>query len=180
MTDKKTRLALLKLARKAIISSEDDKALDALSKPKIVNEKKGVFVTIMVGDGLHGCIGNLDAIDVHTGVIRYALFAAFNDPRFPPLQKKEFSKMKLHINLLGKPYKIDFKDTSELINKIKGKGVIVKKGFYSATFLPSVWEDLPEPESFLTHLCIKAGLAGDEWQHKGIEVEVYDSEEFSE
>jgi len=180
MTNKKTQKALLELARKAIMNAENDKVLQKLSSPKIINEKKGVFVTIMVDDQLHGCIGNLDAIDVHSGVIKYAIFAAYNDPRFPPLKKQEFSRMKLHINLLSQPKSLDFKDEKDLLKKIKGKGVIIKKGFSSATFLPCVWDDLPEPGSFMGHLCMKAGLPADEWKHPGLEVQVYDSEEFSE
>ena len=75
------------------------------------------------------------------------------------------------------------KDADDLLAKLEaGKhGLIIHKGYAGATFLPAVWEELPEKEEFLANLCMKAGLRPDEWKNAaGMKFEVYEAEEFGE
>ena len=179
--DDKTRKKLLELARNAIINVGNEKKLSELSKQKIVEKKSGVFVSVYVDDDLRGCIGSLESIDLHEGVIRHALLAAYRDGRFLPIMPHEFSRMKIHINILTEAKQLAFKDYKDLLKKLNKKdGYIIEKGYRKATFLPSVWEQLPKKEEFLEHLCIKAGLAPDEWKKPGMKVYNYGSKEFSE
>ena len=102
-------------------------------------------------------------------MIENAIHAAFDDYRFSPLSKNELSKIKIEISVLSIPRKIEFKNEKELLGKIDNKmGIIVKKGFNSATFLPQVWEQISDPKSFLEHLSIKAGLEKDAWKNSDI------------
>ena len=168
----KERKELLEIARAAIIGREIP-----LAK---IRKKAGVFVSVYVDGELHGCIGNLQAGDVVELVIDNAQNAAFRDSRFSKLTNSEMGKMKININVLSDPKEISYENNNDLIKKIKGKGVILSFGYHKATFLPSVWDQLPEAEEFLGHLCMKAGLDMDEWKKGALKVQVYQSEEWGE
>ena len=180
MIDAKLKRVMLKLARDTITHVEDHAALDELRKRPIVKMESGVFVSVYVQDDLRGCIGNLDSRDVHESIIRNALYAAYHDSRFPPIRPDEYSSMKVHVNILTKPSPLIYKNADDLVGKIKNKGITIHRGNHEATFLPSVWEQLPVPEEFLGHLCMKAGLPPGDWKQPGLSVEYYESEEFSE
>ena len=192
---KKEKQYLLKLARSieyyldsGSILKLDDKEIkketgeDGFKKLK---EMKGCFVTLTVHTALRGCIGHLLPIQqLYKDVIENAVNAAFQDPRFPPMVKRELEDVHIEISVLDIPKQLNYKDEKDLIEKLtKTKpGVILKKGFHQSTFLPQVWGDLPEPEEFLSHLCMKAGLPPFEWK-KSIEsiiFEVYGVEKFGE
>ncbi|MBV5348659.1 AmmeMemoRadiSam system protein A, partial [bacterium] len=89
--------------------------------------------------------------------------AAFHDPRFSPLSQEEFSIIKIEVSLLSEPKLVSYTDKAELKSLIyKGKdGVILRVGNYQATFLPQVWEELDDFESFFAHLGMKAGIGND-------------------
>ena len=176
--DTKTRKMLLALAREAIMNPENT---GRLMERKIISRNAGVFVSVYVDDDLRGCIGSLEPIGLQKGIIEHALLAAYNDSRFEQIHEDEFQKMKIHINILSEPKPVGFSSPEALLKKLdKSKGYIISKGYRRATFLPSVWEQLPDKEEFLEHLCAKAGLRPDEWKAKGFNVEEYGSEEFSE
>ena len=111
-----------------------------------------------------------------------ALNAAFHDPRFAPLSEQEFDRVRIEVSVLTAPRPLAFADGEDLVRKLRPKldGVIVRKGYTSATFLPQVWEQLPRAEDFLSHLCLKAGLARDAWKHPGLEVSAYQVQYFEE
>jgi AmmeMemoRadiSam system protein A len=141
------------------------------------------FVTLMRKEDneLRGCIGNLEAEEGETllgNVIRNSMSAAFYDSRFEPLEPDELPLVKIEISVLSKPEIIDFEDEKELFEKISGKGIVLQKGFYRATFLPQVWEKLPQPELFLRHLAAKAGLPASVWTEASYAV--YEVESFEE
>jgi AmmeMemoRadiSam system protein A len=162
---------LLKLARSAIESALDNKKLEVSKEIKEkYSEKKASFVTLTEHGILRGCIGSLyPHQELYKDVIENAIHAAFDDYRFPQLKKEELSEVKIEISVLSLPKKIEFKNEKELLNKIdKNMGIILKKGFNSATFLPQVWQELPNKIDFLESLSLKAGIGKDDWKNSEI------------
>lgn len=181
---------LIKLARNTIadrlgisIDQEKKKLLAQELEDKIFNKKRGTFVTLHINGRLRGCIGNLEpGKTLLKGVKDNALNAAFHDPRFSRLTKKEFKKIDIEVSILSKPEKLEYSDADDLTAKLEPgvHGVIIKKGWASATFLPQVWEQLPDAEQFLSHLCSKAGLSNNEWQKADLEIMTYHVQYFEE
>ncbi len=178
---------LIKVARDAIEKklfgySELDIKEDELKKD-VFQKKRGVFVTLTKMGGLRGCIGHiLPLLPLIQGVRENAVNAAFKDPRFPPLSKEEYPMIKVEISILTEPSPLFYNSVEELLKKLTPKedGVIIKKGPYQATFLPQVWEQLPDKKDFLTHLCMKAGLPPTSWMDGDIEVLTYNVQIFEE
>lgn len=129
-----------------------------------LSKEKATFVTLTLNKHLRGCIGSIIAhhplID---DLISNARSAAFHDPRFPPLSIEEFTKISIEVSILTHPQEITYKDRIDLSNIIRPNidGVILRLGNYQATFLPQVWEELSDFESFFSHLGMKAGLGND-------------------
>jgi len=177
---------LLDVARKTIISRSKKIGLSENEIEQLapyLKEKKGCFVTLTIEKQLRGCIGYiLPVVPLYKAVIENAYNAAYGDPRFTPLGENEFDKIKIEISVLSVPKKLQYSDKDDLLKKLKAgeDGVIIKKGYYSSTFLPQVWEQLPDKKSFLMHLCMKAGLSPDEWKTGDLEVDIYKSEAFEE
>jgi AmmeMemoRadiSam system protein A len=167
---------LLSIARKTIEGK-------LLGKDYIVEEKiqkkfskKGAsFVTLTLDGRLRGCIGSLQARqELWKDVQENALNAAFSDFRFRPLKKEELSKIKIEVSVLSSPKKLVFSNHSDLLEKLNhNMGVIIQFGMHSATYLPQVWEQIPDKEEFLSSLCEKAGLDSRCWKNEKIEVSVY-------
>jgi AmmeMemoRadiSam system protein A len=132
-------------------------------------EKRATFITLFINNNLRGCIGSiLPFRDVYKDVSINAINAAFFDPRFNPLTEKELNRIKdlveIEISLLT-PMKKFEGNVKQWLDFLKDKkpGVFIKKGFYSATFLPDVWEEIPDEVLFMNHLALKAGLRPDDW-----------------
>jgi len=130
------------------------------------NKKQSSFVTLTINNQLRGCIGSLTPTQpLYKDIMQNTLNAAFHDPRFPPLTKQELKQVKIEISILTQPTKIEFNTPEQLLNKINNKmGILLKKNFYSSTFLPQVWEHFPNKIQFLEALSQKAGLNKDIWQ----------------
>jgi AmmeMemoRadiSam system protein A len=159
--------SLLKLAREAIICNLDGKNLEVNKDIiKKYSEKGACFVTLTQNGELRGCIGSLEARqELYKDVIENALNASFNDYRFTPLKKEELDKIKIEISILTKPKKLDYQDENDLLKKLSpDMGIILTKHMRSATFLPQVWDQLPDKIEFLKHLSTKAGLKKDDWK----------------
>jgi len=166
---------LLKLARiaiKAELNGKEIKITDSYKKS--FNKNGACFVTLTIDRELRGCIGTLEAHqELWKDVIDNSLHAAFDDPRFSPLDKSELEKIKIEISILTEPKRLDYNGPEDLLKKIDKKmGIILRKGYRSATFLPQVWDDLPDKQDFLGHLCLKAGLNQESWK-EGCEVWFY-------
>jgi AmmeMemoRadiSam system protein A len=147
------------------------------------SKKRGTFVTLTLNKNLRGCIGHIVPQEtLLEGIQVNAINAAFRDPRFPPLSKKEWENIKIEISVLTDPKPLSYSDADDLLNKLRPgvDGVIIKKGYYQSTFLPQVWEQLPDKKEFLMHLCLKAGLAGDAWKNEKLEVSTYQVQAFEE
>ncbi len=172
---------LLKLARNAIESKFENKEIKVDEEiKKKYSEKKASFVTLTKHGQLRGCIGSLyPKQELYKDVIENAGYAAFDDCRFFPVRKEELKDIKIEVSILSTPEKISFKGEKELLDKIdKNMGIILKKGYNSATFLPQVWEEIPDKVEFLEELSIKAGMTKEKW--KNSEVYFYRVEKIKE
>ncbi len=163
--DKEKRKVLLDIAKKAILEVFEKKKLidkeELIKKYPWLNEKGAVFVTLNKNNHLRGCIGSILAYrPLIDDLIANAKAAAFNDPRFTPLQKEEIKDLDIEISILTPPKLLEYRDIEDLKRKIKPfrDGVILKYGNFQATYLPSVWEQIPSFDLFFQTLCQKAGL----------------------
>lgn len=140
---------------------------------------RATFVTLKIAQSLRGCIGTTEAkYPLIKSVAEYAYAAAFNDPRFKPLSQDEFDNITLSISILTPAEPIDFKSESDLTAQLNPHidGLIIQSSHRSATFLPAVWESLPDAEIFLSQLKIKARIPSDEslteaYRYKAIEIQ---------
>lgn len=143
----------------------------------------GTFVTLKIGGQLRGCIGSLVGREpVSEGVRSNAINAAFHDPRFSRLTNKELDRISIEVSVLTTPQPLEYSDAEDLIAKLRPgiDGVTIRQGLAGSTFLPQVWDQLPDPDKFLSHLCMKAGLPAEAWQHGNLEVETYQVQYFGE
>ncbi len=132
----------------------------------ILGETLASFVTLTQNGALRGCIGSLQASRPLAQDVAHAAFAAaFQDPRFPPLTKAELDFTQLDISVLSPSQPIPACSKKELFAVLRPQqdGLILEDRSHRATFLPKVWEQLPEPAKFLRHLLLKAGLPDDYW-----------------
>lgn len=146
--------------------------------PGELHEKRASFVTLHKNGELRGCIGSLTAtLPLVQDVSEHAFAAAFKDPRFSRVTDVELEAISIHLSVLSAPEPIMFNDESELLEQIQpGRdGLILKDGSHQGTFLPSVWESLPDPKQFLAHLKQKARLEPDYWSDS-LTIERYTTE----
>lgn len=177
---------LLGVARNTIknrLSNVEGSQIDWNNVPKKFQERLGTFVTVTINGNLRGCIGHIvPRQPLIEGIKENAINAAFKDPRFTPLTKEEFDNIELEISILTPPQELSYTDAEDLLKKLRSgiDGVIIKKGFYEATFLPQVWDQLPDKGEFLSHLCLKAGLSIDSWKTEKLHVSTYQVQAFEE
>ncbi|MBN2122873.1 MAG: AmmeMemoRadiSam system protein A [Deltaproteobacteria bacterium] len=177
---------LLSVARKTIetelFKREGAPQADAVESKKY-SERRGTFVTLTINGGLRGCIGHIIPQEtVLQGVKENAVNAAFRDPRFRPLSKGEWDRVRIEVSILTDPKPLPYENAEDLLGKLRPgvDGVIIQKGYRQATFLPQVWEQLRDKKEFLMHLCLKAGLDADEWRKGTLEVSTYQVQAFEE
>lgn len=178
--------ALVRLARQTM-AAELGRPVVAVT-PEILADsalqaRHGTFVTLHLYGELRGCIGSLIAEEpLVEGVRRNAINAAFQDTRFSPLTATELDEVDIEVSVLTAPAPLEYSDGGDLVAKLRPNidGVIISQGYARATFLPQVWEQLPEPAEFLAHLCRKAGLAMDAWRNGNLQVSTYQVQYFSE
>jgi MEMO1 family protein len=132
-----------------------------------LNKKGATFITLTKAGQLRGCIGSLVAHRRLTDdLLENGLSAATKDHRFPPVTLAEMAEIRVEVSLLSEPQPLLYRDAQDLLTCLKPgiHGVILQKNGHRSTFLPQVWEQIPDPATFLNHLCRKAGLSGDCWQ----------------
>lgn len=163
-TEGKGRL-LTELARAAIARQF---GIDAptLPHPAWLEEPGAVFVTLTLDGQLRGCIGSLEA---HRSLGRdleaNAQAAAFHDPRFTPIERDELDRVHIEVSILSAPEAMHFSSEEDALGQLRPgtDGVVLQSGWHRATFLPQVWEQLPDPRQFIAQLKRKAGLPADYW-----------------
>jgi hypothetical protein len=175
-----TRMARAAIARAFAMPTE------SLPHPDWLDAPGAVFVTLTEAGHLRGCIGSLEAHrPLGEDLEHNARAAAFNDPRFPPLREEEMAKLRVEVSVLTPALPMAFNDEADALAKLRPgiDGVILEYGrhlsYHRATFLPQVWEQLPDPAIFMRHLKQKAGLAPDFWD-EGIRLSRYGVEKFKE
>lgn len=172
----------LGLARQSI-ASYFDKTPDSAeySHPRF-EEAGACFVTLMIYDDLRGCMGNLEASRRLVDDIRAnARMAAFHDPRFPPLTLNEWEKVRIEVSLIGRIEKMNFSSQEEALGLLRPgiDGLTLTWGERRVTFLPQVWEMLPDPGMFLNQLKVKARLPTEFWD-QAIRLERYQVQKWKE
>ncbi|HSL45937.1 MAG TPA: AmmeMemoRadiSam system protein A [Anaerolineales bacterium] len=177
---------LLRLAREALergVKNEELPPLDLSALPASLREEGSSFITLTLRGQLRGCIGSLEPYQPLAEDVReHAVAAALNDPRFAPVRENELSGIQLEVSRLTRPIPLEYKDADDLLSKLCPyvDGVIVRDGPHRATFLPQVWEKIPNPADFLDNLCYKMGVQPDLWRSKHLDVLTYKVEEFRE
>jgi len=162
-------LQLLRLARESIrqfLQSGRTLQLDLEAMPDGLLQTGASFVTLNLNGQLRGCIGHLEATQALVqDVVENARLAAFSDPRFPPLTPSEFERIEISLSILSAPEPMSFDSETDLLTKIRPgiDGLILVDEGHQGTFLPSVWESLPEPAQFLRQLKRKAGFSENYW-----------------
>ena len=180
------RTILLSLARQAILEAVAHKRrtqYDVNDLPPSLQHPGASFVTLTKNGNLRGCIGTLEPYQsLAADVCEHAIAAALQDFRFPPVKQEEIKDINIEISRLTIPVELNYSLPDELLKKITPHvdGVIINDGVHRATFLPQVWEKIPDGATFLGNLCQKMGAASDLWRRKKLQVLVYQVEEFHE
>lgn len=167
---------LLLLARNAIGEQLGEAPLPE-AESAALSQPGACFITLTKGGKLRGCIGSLEPWRPLREDVRANAFAsAFRDPRFPPLTRDEFAHIRVEVSLLTQPQPMSFAGEEDVLVQLRPgiDGVVFEItssgdpakapiGRHRSTFLPQVWEELPDPRQFLAQLKIKAGLPSNFW-----------------
>ena len=189
LTDQLTieeKRTLLELARDALevgVGGQPLSPLDLNTLSSRLIEPGATFVTLTINNELRGCIGALEATLALAEDVRvHAVAAALDDYRFPAVREEEVSKIKIEISRLTPPKLLSFDNPGKLLEQIRPgvDGVVLQQGDRRATFLPQVWEKVPEVKVFLSMLCRKMGVPSDQWRSTKLQVFTYQVEEFQE
>ncbi len=183
---KEEREALLALARASLERAvKEGRPTDIPGEmarfPRLVSDRAS-FVTLKIGGRLRGCIGSLEArAPLAADVSRNALLAALRDTRFVPVRPEELKRIRVSISVLDSP-RPPVSTSPDLLRRLGAEkpGVILEVGDRSSTFLPVVWEELPDPAQFLAALCAKQGSPESCWAGADARFRLYGAEEFGE
>jgi AmmeMemoRadiSam system protein A len=163
---------LLRLARESIkygLDHDQPVPVDLDGLPTDLMQPAATFTTLRLDEKLRGCCGTLEAAHpLAMDVARSAFQAAFRDQRFQPLVRDEFGRNRLEVSVLSPLEVIAVTDEADLLNRLAPgtDGLVIVEGARRATFLPKVWESLPDPRQFLAALKTKCGLPEDYWSER--------------
>ena len=180
------RRYLLELAREAITRAthrQESPPVDLNAVSGEVRRDGASFVTLTKRGELRGCIGSLEPRRLLAEDVREnAVSAAFRDPRFPPVSAEELDDLHVEVSVLSAPQRLPYDGPDDLVAKLRPgvDGVVIESGWNRATFLPQVWDKIPDPHQFLEHLCRKAFLSTNAYHKPGLDVYVYQVEKFEE
>ncbi|HWR14252.1 MAG TPA: AmmeMemoRadiSam system protein A [Terriglobales bacterium] len=173
---KDERRQLLALARESITAALDSRKLDLTPPSEHLAEHRGAFTTLHIAGELRGCVGYVfPQYSLYRTVAETSCAAAFDDPRFTPVQKQEVPSLQFEISVLSPLQPIDPEDV-----EIGVHGLVITYGNRRGLLLPQVPNEHGwDRETFLQQTCLKAGLPSDAWEH-GAKVEAFTAEIFSE
>jgi AmmeMemoRadiSam system protein A len=175
-----TRRDLLALARRALEAhfSGDPPPRLGSDRAEAFGQPRALFVTLRRRGDLRGCIGTLAPEgDLSRMVPKFALRAAFGDPRFPPLSPEELKECDIEISVLTPPAPLEDPEALE----IGRDGLILEAGGRSGLLLPQVATEWGfDRETFLAEVSRKAGLPAQAWRDPGAQLWVFQAEVFGE
>ena len=177
---------LLALARESLTAAANGNRLPEPNPEELsptLMETGATFVTLTKAGELRGCIGALEPYQpLVADVIEHAAAAAIDDFRFLPVEPDETSQIAIEISVLTRPEKLDYTQAEDLHTLIRPgiDGVVIRDGARRATFLPQVWEQLPDLNDFMAHLCRKMGASSEYWKRNHLEILLYQVIEFHE
>jgi len=180
------RSTLLRLARQSVelaAAGQPGPAPRLEDLPGSLRAPRATFVTLTSGGNLRGCIGALQAsLPLAEDVVVHARAAAAEDFRFHPVRPEETPGIEIEVSILSDPAPLAYRDADDLVANLRPglDGVILSSGLHRATFLPQVWEKVPQPHQFLDLLCEKAGLPRRAWRTGHLDVLTYQVESFQE
>jgi len=170
---------LLAIARDAIRATHDGAAPEDWTEPWL-RERAATFVTLRLEEELRGCIGSIEAVRMlGADVYSNARAAAYRDPRFAPVSRFELGAIAVEVSVLSPRTPMTAASEAEAIAQLRPgiDGIVLDYNGQRATFLPQVWETLPEPLDFLSHLRMKADLPARFW-HPGLRLSRYTVEKY--
>ena len=188
------RALLLRLARASIeagldggvgplvplLAGDGDGDGDGDGMPERLRRRAAAFVTVTVDGRLNGCIGSLEALEpLAIAVPRKAWEAAFTDPRLPPLGRGDLPGLGIKVSVLSPLEPVPATSVVDLASQLRPgvDGLVLRCGRAAGTFLPAVWDQLPDPLDFVVRLQVKAGLAPGSWA-AAMRAFRYETEEF--
>ncbi len=180
--------ALLHFAREQLVSTVNGSGTIEVDEQDLSTRllrSQSAFVSLLLDGELRGCM--IDSFDVHEplyrNVLRNTILAATEDARFPAVTSDELEHIRIAISILSTPTEVPYSEPDELVAALQPlvHGVILTVDGTTASYLPDVWEEFPEPESFLSHLCEKAGLPAERWRLQPYPmIETYQAVRFAE
>jgi len=180
---KADRKTLLNLANATIshgVINGEKLSANSTDYPAPLQAMRACFVTLHLHNRLRGCIGTLQAEEpLVIAVINAAFGAAFEDPRFAAVATSEVAELEIDISVLSQADPLVIQSEEQLLEILRPgvDGLIIEEGRNRATFLPTVWEQLPRAADFVNQLKQKAGFPTDYWSD-GIQVSRYTTENF--
>ncbi len=180
------RKILLRVARQALeaaVRRQPEPQLNGQEMTSRLQEPGASFVTLTIRGVLRGCVGTLEPYQsLVDDVCEHAVAAALQDFRFHPVRPEELNQIEIEVSRLTIPQLLPYITPESLVDSLRPgiDGVVLRDGMRRATFLPQVWEKLPDPVEFLEHLCAKMGADPELWKRIKLEVLVYQVEEFHE
>ena len=167
----------------AAVAGRSAPEVDPAAVPAALRQPAAAFITLRRAGELRGCIGGLEARwPLYLDVGQHAAQAATQDYRFEPVAANELDELEIEISLLTEPRPLAYTTPAELLERLRPgvDGVTLAYAQHRATFLPQVWERVPEPARFLELLCEKMGLPADVWRRAHCEVSTYQVEVIEE
>lgn len=175
---------LLKISRETLeMYVRDGRIPSGYDVPPRLLEKQGCFVTLNKEGNLRGCIGRIVPQEsLYECVIQNTVNAAAQDQRFLPVEESELHDIEIEISALSVPQQLSYSLPEDLLEKLRPNvdGVIIKSGLHQSTYLPQVWEQIPDKQDFLSNLCIKGGSGGDCWRQQATSILTYQAEVWHE
>jgi AmmeMemoRadiSam system protein A len=181
--DKKTLIQFARKSIESMVRNGSIPEIDLEMQSSALQNPGTSFITLTKNGDLRGCIGGLEPKHaLIQDVIEHAAAAAVDDYRFPPVTSEELDQIKIEISILTPPIRLPYDTPEELVSLLRPgiDGVTLHYGMHRATFLPQVWEKLPDANQFLSHLCNKMGLNWDFWLKNDLQVSVYQVIHFQE
>ena len=158
------RIARASIEHGAIHDEPLPVACEAL--PRSLQRPAATFTSLSLDGELRGCCGSIEAVHpLAVDTAGSAFRAAYRDPRFDPVDRRDIPDLHLEVSVLSPLEAIAARSEADLMAMLEPgtDGLLISAGVCRATFLPKVWETLPEPQKFLEALKVKCGLPADVW-----------------